>query len=718
MLRKEDILKVVSSDSYIPCTDIELYHEMKLFETTVKHFTECLEELSREYKIVFTKKNRIMTPLSLGQYIGELDVSRKGFGFVKSQDGTFKDLYISKENLNGARHGDIVLANKIEHKPSYYKQNEDTKEEGRVEKILKYNTQRVIGVLEAHGSYGFVKSDDKKHLSSDVFVSCGNFNGAQHNDKVVCEIIRNSTKDNKPEGIITKVICNKDDRFADILSIIESYELPEKFPDRVLKEAEYHGDVVKEEDLEDRLDLRSELIFTIDGPYAKDLDDAISIKRLDNGNFELGVHIADVTHYVKEKSKLDKEALKRGTSVYLVDKVIPMLPPKLSNGICSLHPHVDRLTMSVIMEIDNDGLIVKHDIKESVINSKYRLTYGEVTKLLTTERTETLFGLNSFSHDLIDSIFLAETLALILRRKRMKRGALDLDLPEADIRLDSDGEVQAIGVELRTIANVIIEEFMLVANETVAEQFLWLEYPFVYRVHETPDGEKMAEFNKLLGTFGYKIKGDLDNMHPKTLQKLLNKLKDKPEGPAISSYMLRSFNHARYSPDSLGHFGLSANYYTHFTSPIRRYPDLQIHRIIKEFLHGKLKGRRIEQLTNIVEYASKQSSDRERIAEKAEREVAKIYMAKFMERYIGCEFEGFITSLTKIGMYVQIKDIIEGMVRLDNIPGDTFGFDEDKFVVKGVNTDKIYKIGQKVIIKVISVNTELHEITFEIVDKQ
>lgn len=719
MVRKKDILDFVKDESYSPCTDIELYNKMNLNNVSLDHFNECLEELVRENKILFTKKNRIMTPLSLGQYIGELDVSRKGFGFVKSEDGSFKDLYISKENLNGARHGDIVLANKIEHKPNYYNQHDDKREEGRVEKIVKYNTQRVIGVLESHGSYGFVKPDDKKHLSSDIFISCGKFNGAQYNDKVVCEIIRNSKKDNKPEGVITKVICNKDDRFADILSVIETYELPERFPDKVLKEAEYYGDVVKEEDIEGRLDLRNELIFTIDGPYAKDLDDAISIKRLDNGNFELGVHIADVTHYVKEKSKLDKEALKRGTSVYLVDKVIPMLPPKLSNGLCSLHPYVNRLALSVIMEIDNNGLIVKHDIRESVIVSKHRLTYGEVKKILVDNRISSLMHSNSLNYpnSLIDGLFLAESLALILRQKRMKRGAIDLDLPEADIRLNAEGEVRAIGIEPRSISNVIIEEFMLAANETVAEQFLWLDLPFVYRVHESPDGEKMNEFNKILETFGYRLKGDLDNIHPKSLQKLLGKLKNKSEGPALSNYMLRSFKHARYSPDSLGHFGLSANYYSHFTSPIRRYPDLQIHRIIKEFLHGKLKGKRIEQLTNIVEYASKQSSDRERIAEKAERDVVKVYMTKFMEQFIGCEFEGVIISLTKIGMYVQIRDIIEGMVRLDSIPGDSYGFDEEKFVIKGVSTDKIYKLGQTVIIKVISVDTELHEITFEIVEK-
>lgn len=719
MLRKKDIMGFINSDNYKPSTEIELYNAMGLEDVSMSHFCNCLRELTEENKLVYTKKNRIMTPLSLGRYIGTLDTTRKGFGFVKSLDGSFKDVYISKENINGASHGDVVLAYLIEHKPKYWENpDREKRTEGRIEEILEYKTQRVVGTLDVHGSYGFVKPDDVKHSISDIFVSCGKFNGAQHNDKVVCEIIRNSVKDNKPEGNIVKVICNKDDRFADILSVIEHYELPEVFPDKVLKEAEYFGDRVKEEEIEGRVDLRDELIFTIDGPYAKDLDDAISIKRLDNGNIELGVHIADVTHYVKEKSKLDKEALKRGTSVYLVDKVIPMLPPKLSNGLCSLHPYTDKLTLSIIMEIDNQGHVLKHEIVESVINSKHRLTYGEVTDLLVNSRASSLLGANptNLPPKLADSLFLAETLALILRRKRMKKGALDLDLPEADIVLDSDGEVVDIGIEPRSISNIIIEEFMLIANETVAEQFVWLDLPFVYRVHEIPDGEKVGDFSKMIETFGYHIKGDFDNMHPKTLQKLITKLKGKDECAAICNYMLRSFKHARYSPDSLGHFGLSSNFYTHFTSPIRRYPDLQIHRIIKMYLHGKLKGRKIEEMTNTVEWSSKRSSDREILAEKAERDVVKVYTAKLMERFIGEEFEGRIMSLTKIGMFVQIKGIIEGMVRIDSIPGDTFGYDEQSYIVKGVNTDKTFKLGQYIKIKVSNVDTLLHEITFEIVE--
>lgn len=720
MLRKKDILNVVNVDNYRPSTEIELFNSMGLEDTSMSHFCDCLRELAEENKIVYTKKNRIMTPLSLGRYIGTLSVSRKGFGFIKSEDGSFEDLYISKENLNGASHGDTVMAHVIEHNDKYYQRpDRERRLEGRIEEIISYATQRVVGTLDVHGSYGFVKSDDVKHSLSDIFVSCSKFNGAQHNDKVVCEIIRNSVKDNKPEGKITKVICNKDDRFADILSVIEQYELPEEFPDKVLKEAEYFGEEIDKSEIEGRLDLRDELVFTIDGPYAKDLDDAISIKRLDNGNFELGVHIADVTHYVKEKSKLDKEALKRGTSVYLVDKVIPMLPPRLSNGLCSLHPYTDKLTLSVIMEIDYQGHVLKHDIVESVICSKHRLTYGEVSKLLIDDRTDVIMSGEPTADmplRLINALFLSESLALILRKKRMKRGALDLDMPEADIKLDANGCVVDIGIEPRSVANKIIEEFMLIANETVAEQFVWLDLPFVYRVHEIPDGEKVAQFNKLLETFGYRIKGDFENLHPKTLQKLLTKLEGKDEGPAICNYMLRSFKHARYSPDSLGHFGLSADFYSHFTSPIRRYPDLQIHRIIKLYIDKKLKGRRIEQLTNTVEWSSKQSSDRERIAEKAERDVVKVYTAKYMEQFVGEEFDGTITSLTKIGMYIQIKDIIEGMVRLDSIHGDNFIYDEGNFVVRGISKGREFKMGQSVKIKVSNVDTLLHEITFEIVE--
>ena len=432
-----------------------------------------------------------------------------------------------------------------------------------------------------------------------------------------------ATSCRKPEGKIIEVLGPKGEKEVEILSIIRAHGLPEEFPKKVLEEAQKVAVPIPQEEIDRRLDIRDLNIFTIDGEDAKDLDDAISIERLSNGNFKLGVHIADVTHYVHEKSKLDKEALKRATSVYLVDTVIPMLPKTLSNGVCSLNPHEDKLTLSVFMEIDRKGNVKQYDIKETIINSKARMTYTEVSDILENDDEELKA---KYSH-VVEEFKTAEVLAKILMERRNRRGAIDFDFPEAKIILTPEGKVSDIKEYERRISNRIIEEFMLITNETVAEHYFWLNIPFVYRIHETPSPEKMQELGKFVSTFGYTIKGDLEEVHPKALQSIISAIKGKREEEAISTIMLRSLKQARYSPECSGHFGLAAQYYSHFTSPIRRYPDLQIHRIMKEHLNNKINKKRQEQLVNIVDYASTQSSERERAADLAERDVKDYYKA-------------------------------------------------------------------------------------------
>ncbi|MGL5692987.1 MAG: ribonuclease R, partial [Peptostreptococcaceae bacterium] len=505
----------------------------------------------------------------------------------------------------------------------------------------------------------------------------------------------------------------KGERGVEIDSIVKAHGLPEEFPKKVLEEAEFVAQPIPEEEIERRLDIRDLKTFTIDGEDAKDLDDAISIEQLDNGNYKLGVHIADVTHYVKEKSKLDKEALKRATSVYLVDKVIPMLPRTLSNGVCSLNPFEDKLTLSIFMEINDKGEVVKHDIRETVINSKARMTYTEVSDIL--QKDDELLK-KTFAH-MVDDFYMSEKLARILMKRRERRGAIDFDFPEAKIILNKEGEVVDIKHYERRISNRIIEEFMLVSNETIAEHYFWLGLPFVYRIHETPAAEKMEQLSKFVATFGYMIKGDLEEVHPKALQSIVENIKGKREEEAISTILLRSLKQARYEPTCVGHFGLAAKYYTHFTSPIRRYPDLQIHRIIKEQLNDKITQKRQDQLKNIVDYASTQSSERERAAELAERDVHDYYKACYMVDKVGEEFDAVVSSVTNFGMFVELENTIEGLVRLADMSDDYYIYDENTYTIIGERTKKTFRIGDPVRIRVERVNVDFREIDFRLLRK-
>ena len=699
---EKKILEYVNSKGYSGITNVELFATLTDYTFNAVEFYDLLEDMVKDYKLLRTNKGRYISPRTRNLFAGKLISNKKGFGFIESDLDYEKDLYIPSDGMNGAIHCDRVVAEIFE---------KDGKQYGVIKNIIKREIKNIVGTLEHHGTFGFVIPDDKK-ISCDIFIPKKHLGDIPNNYKVLCEIKKWINGDKNPEGYITEVIGPKGDRFSEIQSVILTHNLPEDFPQNVLQEAEMLPDSVSQEEIDERLDLRNEKIFTIDGADAKDLDDAVSIKVNEKGNFILGVHIADVTHYVREKGKLDKEALKRATSVYLVDKVIPMLPEKLSNGICSLHPNTDKLTLSVIMEINHKGDVVDYDIKESVINTCARMTYTEVSDILENKDEQLIKQYN----EIVDQFFIAEELMMILRNKRERRGMIDLDIPETQVFLDPNNSANVLDIKPheRRVANKLIEEFMIVTNETVSSHFFWLEIPFVYRVHEVPDGEKMTKFNNFIETFGYSVKGDLENVHPKTLQKILNNVKDKPESKAISTIMLRSLKHARYTPEALGHFGLASEYYSHFTSPIRRYPDLQIHRIIKEYLHGKFSVNRNKKLGDIVEYSSEQSSKRERVAEVAERDVKSIYKCLYMEKFIGEDFEGVISNITSFGMFIELDNTVEGLVKTENIPDDYWEFDEITMSLIGVKNGKVFKIGDKVKVQVESINMEMKEVNFKL----
>ena len=703
---KERLLGLINDPAYTPLKKEELALIFDIHPTEMPMFYNFLDELEEDGYIGKTKKGKIASPKSMGYFVGKFVAHRKGFGFVESDEEYTQDLFIPAADTNGAMHNDRVVAEIT--KPA----TDEKRAEGTIIKVVEREITKVVGEFQSNKTFGFVIADEKK-FNQDIYIPKKYFSGAKDGDKVVVQITVWPQAGRKPEGKIIEVLGPKGEKEVEILSIIRAHGLPEEFPKKVLEEAQKVAVPIPQEEIDRRLDIRDLNIFTIDGEDAKDLDDAISIERLSNGNFKLGVHIADVTHYVHEKSKLDKEALKRATSVYLVDTVIPMLPKTLSNGVCSLNPHEDKLTLSVFMEIDRKGNVKQYDIKETIINSKARMTYTEVSDILEHDDEELKA---KYSH-VAEDFKTAEVLARILMERRNRRGAIDFDFPEAKIILTPEGKVSDIKEYERRISNRIIEEFMLITNETVAEHYFWLNIPFVYRIHETPSPEKMQELGKFVSTFGYTIKGDLEEVHPKALQSIISAIKGKREEEAISTIMLRSLKQARYSPECSGHFGLAAKYYSHFTSPIRRYPDLQIHRIIKEQLNNKINKKRQEQLVNIVDYASTQSSERERAADLAERDVKDYYKAVYMEDKVGEEFDGVVSSVTSFGMFIELPNTVEGLSRLANMRDDYYIYDEMTYTIIGERTRKTYRIGDPVRIKVDNVNVDLREIDFKILYK-
>lgn len=568
----------------------------------------------------------------------------------------------------------------------------------------------VVGTYEkSKNHYGFVIPDDSK-LNRDIFIPVERSMGAVDGHKVVVEITDFGSKLKSPEGRVTEILGHEGDPGVDILSIVKSYDLPTQFPEKVIKQAEKVPGEVSEDDIRGRRDLRDQLMVTIDSEEAKDLDDAVSVYK-DGEDYVLGVHIADVTHYVQEHSALDKEALKRGTSVYLVDRVLPMLPPRLSNGICSLNENVDRLTLSCIMTFDKSGKLLKHEITESVIRTNRRMTYTAVNGIIE-EQDKALI---EEYEELVPMFFLMKELAGILRLRRRKRGAIDFDLPETQITLDASGRPTDVRPYDRNEATRIIEDFMLAANETVAEHYYRKELPFVYRIHENPDPDKIRKLDIFIRNFGYGIRIKNEEVHPKELQKLINEIAGTPQEALISSLTLRSMQRAKYSTHCAGHYGLACKYYCHFTSPIRRYPDLQIHRIIKESLHGRFKDERISHYNKILDEVASRSSSRERLADEAERETDKLKKAEYMQERIGEEFDGVISGVTNWGIYVQLPNTIEGLVHISKIEGDYFEYNEDRYELVGESTHRRYTLGQSVRVRVADVDMSIRAVDFVLV---
>ncbi|OZV12496.1 ribonuclease R [Tissierella sp. P1] len=699
---REMIIEFMEEKKYKPMLKEELAVQFDIERRDLESFYKILEGLEREGIVIKAKNDKY--GLIDNDYLvaGILEGNERGFGFVIPNDKIREDIFIPAENMNGAMHGDRVIANITR------RQETDRREEGEIIRILERNNKIIVGTFEDNRNFGFVVPDDHK-IGYDIFIPKAKTRNAKTNQKVVVEITTWPEPRRNPEGKVIEVLGYLDEKGTDILSIIRQFNLPEEFPNKVQEAAKNIEQEVDPKEAKRRVDLRHLNTFTIDGIDAKDIDDAVSIEMKDNGNYYLGVHIADVAHYVREKSTLDKEALQRGNSVYLIDRVIPMLPKELSNGICSLNPNVDRLSLSVFMEIDRKGKVVDHEIVEGLINSKQRLVYDDVSDFLENDDEVAKEKLSKVAEDLK----LMEELCHILYEKRERRGSIDFDFPEAKIILDEKGVPIEIRKEERRIANRLIEEFMLVCNETVAERFFWSQTPFLYRIHEEPSAEKIATFSKLIHNFGYTLKGQQE-VHPKELQLLTKEIRGKKEETLISTLMLRSLKKAIYSNEPGIHFGLAAQYYSHFTAPIRRYPDLVIHRIIKAYLNGKLSDQVQGKLEANLPEIAEHTSMTERRAEEAEREVEDMKKAQYMTKHIGEEFEGIVSSLTNFGMFVQLENTIEGLVHFNNMLDDYYHFDEEKYYIIGERTNKIYRLGDMIKIRVIDADVMRRNIDFEL----
>jgi ribonuclease R len=702
-MEREQLLAFMREKAYKPLTAAELVAALEIED--IKSFLELLNELEQEGAIVLTKKHKYGLTEKMGLLSGRIQGHPKGFGFFIPDLANHPDVFINPEDLNGALHHDrvIVRLNKAAEGGS--------RPEGEVVRILQRANKTIVGVFQKSKSYGFVVPDDKR-FNLDVYISADDIGEAKNGDKVVVEITSWPQKRHNPEGRIIEVLGQAGAPGVDVLSIIRKYQLPEDFPTEVLREADKLPEQVRETDLTGRRDLRHIKMVTIDGADAKDLDDAVSIVRLSNGNYKLGVHIADVSYYVREGSILDKEAYNRGTSVYLVDRVIPMLPKKLSNGICSLNAGVDRLAMTAEMEINAQGEVVKYELYPSVIRVAQRMTYENVYKILVEQDSELI---NRYQ-DFVEDFRLMEKLAQILRQKRLIRGAIDFDFPESQVVLDDKGKPIEIVPRPRTIAEMIIEEFMLCANETVAQHMYWLEAPFIYRVHEEPDLEDIFKLNEFLNSLGYHVKVS-DQIHPSAYQNVVAKVDGRPEERVVNTVLLRSMKHARYAAECLGHFGLSAMYYCHFTAPIRRYPDLIVHRVLREYLEkGIIDGKRKANLERLMPAYAEQSSLREKAAEDAERESIDLKKVEFMERHLGENFEGIISSVTSFGFFVELDNSVEGLVRVSSLTDDYYQFVEKQLALLGEHTKKMYKIGDRVTVQVSRVNTVDRQIDYELVE--
>uniref|UniRef100_C5D7L8 Ribonuclease R n=1 Tax=Geobacillus sp. (strain WCH70) TaxID=471223 RepID=C5D7L8_GEOSW len=699
------ILTFMRDEAYKPLTVQELEEAFGITDAAeFKEFVKALVAMEEQGLVVRTRSNRYGVPEKMNLVRGKVSGHAKGFAFVVPEDPSLDDIFIPPSEMKNAMHGDTVLVR-------VHSESSGARREGTIVRILERGVTEVVGTYTESKYFGFVIPDDKK-IVNDIFIPKHAANGAVEGHKVVVRLTSYPQGRMSAEGEVIKILGHKNDPGVDILAIIHKHGLPLQFPDEVIEHANSISDTISEKDLQGRRDLRDQMIVTIDGEDAKDLDDAVTVTKLENGNYKLGVHIADVSYYVEEGSPIDREAYERGTSVYLVDRVIPMIPHRLSNGICSLNPKVDRLTLSCEMEINERGEVVSHEIFQSVIRTTERMTYSDVNKILVDKDEE----LRKKYEPLVPMFELMAELAEILRNKRMKRGAIDFDFKEAKVLVDENGKPYDVVLRERSVAERLIEEFMLVANETVAEHFHWLNVPFIYRVHEDPKPEKLQRFLEFITNFGYVVKGTGNQIHPRALQEILEAVRGEPEEMVISTVMLRSMKQARYDAESLGHYGLSTDFYTHFTSPIRRYPDLIVHRLIRTYLiNGQMdeqtQRKWAEKLPDIAEHAS----DMERRAVEAERETDDLKKTEFMEDKIGMEFDGIISSVTNFGLFVELPNTIEGLVHVSYLTDDYYRYDERHYAMIGERTGKVYRIGDEITVRVINVNKDERIVDFEIV---
>ena len=718
--RKKMIYDFMCDNMYVPMKIKELAIVLGVKKEQRPELEMILADLMAEGRIECSKRGKY-SKSEIKKMTGTFTAHPKGFGFV-SVEGETEDIFIPESQVNGAMHMDTVEI-------TVSTVTTGRRREGTVVKVLERGMKQVVCTYEQSKTFGFAVPDNPK-FGTDIFIPQERSKGAVSGHKVVVEVTSYGKKDRKPEGKVVEILGHINDPGVDILSLVRAYGLPVEFDEKVLKQVENVAKPVSEADMAGRMDLRDWQMVTIDGEDAKDLDDAVSVT-MDGDNYILGVHIADVSNYVQEHSALDVEALKRGTSVYLVDRVIPMLPHALSNGICSLNQGENRLALSCIMTINSKGEIIDHTIAETVICVDRRMSYTQVKNILEAyhaansqdapveevdgkqddadRETESVSDVNVRRQQeellgeyeaLVPMFVRMEKLAGILRGKRMKRGSIDFDFPETKVILDEQGNPIDIRPYDRNVATKIIEDFMLAANETVASDFYWRELPFVYRTHENPDTEKIQKLSTFINNFGYTLHIGADEVHPKELQKLLQKIDGTKEEALISRLTLRSMKQARYTIDNTGHFGLAADCYCHFTSPIRRYPDLQIHRIIKESLRGRLNEKRIDHYEHILPEVAKHSSEMERRADEAERETVKLKKVQYMEQHIGEEFEGVISGVTEWGFFVELENTVEGLVRVTELTDDFYQYYEDTYELVGEATNRRYKLGQKVLVRV------------------
>lgn len=699
------LFSIMRDDSYKPLTVQEIQELMGIEDATeFKELVKKLVALEQKGEIIRSRSNRYGVPERMNLIRGKFIGHAKGFGFVTPETDGMDDIFIPPNEVNSAMNGDVVLVRVSGN-------NSGDRREGTIIRVVERKTTKIVGTYQNNSGFGFVIPDDKK-LPMDVFIGKGDSLGAVEGHKVVVEITTWPSDLKSATGMVTQILGHKNDPGVDILSIIHKHGIVVDFPQEVIDQTNKIPNEVREEDLFKRRDLREDMTITIDGADAKDLDDAISVVKNEDGSYVLSVHISDVSYYVTENTPMDEDAYDRGTSVYLTDRVIPMLPHKLSNGICSLNPGVDRLTLSCEMTIDRNGKVTDHEIFQSVIRSKERMTYVDVYEIID-NKDEVLS--KKYAH-IVPMLNDMADLASILRQKRMDRGAIDFDFKESKILVDESGWPTDVVITERTVSERLIEEFMLAANETVAEHFHWLQVPFIYRIHEDPKAEKLQKFFEFLTNFGIVVKGTGNKVHPRALQEIVESIEGLPEEAVISTMLLRSMQQAKYFEESIGHFGLSTEFYTHFTAPIRRYPDLIVHRLIRTYLLEKdVSSQTVEHWSARLSEIAQHTSERERRAVEAERDTESLKKAQFMLDKIGEEFEGIISSVTNFGLFVELENTIEGLVHVSYMTDDYYRFDDRQMIMIGEHTGKQFRLGDEVTVKVIAVKPEESAIDFELV---